>query len=77
MTFQQVAPGDIFLDVKGGKAVYKIEVQFTGGMFGSFSQWLVMDFGGRPVVVKKLAVEIGDQMLHDKVGKHLFFFGLN
>ncbi|XP_012934940.1 helicase with zinc finger domain 2 isoform X2 [Aplysia californica] len=63
----QVAGGDLFLEVRGGAAVYKIEVHFTAGMFGSFSQWVVFDFGQRPVLVRKLAVEIGDQLQHEKV----------
>ena len=48
------------------------QVHFTGGMFGSFSQWIVLDFGQRPVLVRKLAVEIGDQMQHEKVLKKKF-----
>lgn len=64
----QVATGDIFLDTDSrGQACYKVNVHFTGGMFGSFSQWVVFDFGSRPVLVKKLAVEIGDHLQHEKV----------
>ena len=40
-----------------------------GGIFGSFSQWVVFDFGTRPVVVRKLNMELGTQFVQDKVKK--------
>ncbi|GFN78225.1 helicase with Zinc finger domain 2-like isoform x3, partial [Plakobranchus ocellatus] len=64
----QMAPGDKFLEVDSrGKRCYKVNVHFNGGMFGSFSQWVVFDFGSKPVLVKKLSVEIGDQLQHERV----------
>ncbi|BFZ02836.1 hypothetical protein BsWGS_05875 [Bradybaena similaris] len=64
----QVASGDLFLTIDdNGDACYKVNVCFSGGMFGSFSQWVVFDFGERPVLVKKLAVEIGDHLQHERV----------
>ncbi|KAK3756129.1 hypothetical protein RRG08_046040, partial [Elysia crispata] len=64
----QVAPGDLFLDVDAdSKACYKVIVCFSGGMFGSFSQCVVFDFGLRPVLGRKLSVEIGDQPQQEKV----------
>ncbi|CAG5132928.1 unnamed protein product, partial [Candidula unifasciata] len=66
-TRHQVASGDLFLAVDDqGDACYKVNVCFSGGMFGSFSQWVVFDFGERPVLVKKLAVEIGDHLQHER-----------
>lgn len=44
-----------------------MQVNFTAGMFGSFSQWVIFDFGIRPVLVRKLAIEIGDHLKHEKV----------
>ncbi|RUS75490.1 hypothetical protein EGW08_016758 [Elysia chlorotica] len=64
----QMASGDIFLEVDAkGRPCYKVAVHFNGGIFGSFSQWIVFDFGSRPVLRKKLSVEIGDQLQHDRV----------
>ncbi|XP_076439727.1 3'-5' exoribonuclease HELZ2-like isoform X2 [Babylonia areolata] len=46
---------------------YRVKVHFTGGMFGSYSQWVVFDFGTKPVLVRKLNVELGQKSVHDKV----------
>ena len=51
----------------GAVPVYKIRVVFKGGIFGSFMQWLVFDFGSKPVLVRKLNVELGTQFVQDKV----------
>ncbi|KAK3091336.1 hypothetical protein FSP39_019040 [Pinctada imbricata] len=64
----QIAPGDQFEDVDAkGRPIYRIHVQFTGTMFGSFSQWVIFDFGTMPVLVRKLSVEVGTTNTHDKV----------
>ncbi len=42
-------------------------MKFTGGMFGSFMQWVTFDFGSRPVLVCKLNVELGVQIVQEKV----------
>ena len=64
----QIAPGSQFEDVDiKGKPIYRVHVQFTGTMFGSFSQWVIFDFGTMPVLVKKLSVEVGSKNTHDKV----------
>ncbi|XP_059174915.1 helicase with zinc finger domain 2-like isoform X2 [Physella acuta] len=64
----QVASGDSFIAADGGgNQYYKVNVNFTAGMFGSFSQWVIFDFGVRPVLVRKLAIEIGDHLKHEKV----------
>ncbi|XP_041367136.1 probable helicase with zinc finger domain [Gigantopelta aegis] len=58
----QVAQGDVFEDVDNhGNDCYRVIIQFTGRMFGSFSQWVIFDFGTYPVLVRKLSVEVGSQ----------------
>ncbi|XP_064617537.1 3'-5' exoribonuclease HELZ2-like [Liolophura sinensis] len=47
-----------------------VEVQFSAAMFGSFSQWVVFDFGLDVVVVRKLQVDIGNKVIHEEI-KHL------
>lgn len=60
----QIAPGESF---KVSRDQYRVEVQFTGNMFGSFNQWVVFDFGTLPVLVRKLYVEVGALGTHEKV----------
>ena len=36
-------------------------------MFGSFMQWIVFDFGKRPVLVRKLNVELGTQKNQEQI----------
>ncbi|XP_046550029.1 LOW QUALITY PROTEIN: helicase with zinc finger domain 2-like [Haliotis rubra] len=64
----QIAPGDTFenTDAKG-MACYRVDIKFTGGMFGSFSQWVIFDFGSAPVLVRKMSVEVGHQRIHEQV----------
>ncbi|XP_025107228.1 helicase with zinc finger domain 2-like isoform X5 [Pomacea canaliculata] len=65
---QQLAAGELFEDVDSkGNPCYRVTVHFSGGMFGSFSQWVVFDFGSRPVLLRKLNVELGLEEIHDKV----------
>ena len=64
----QIAPGNLFQKVDDEGAVYyEVEVYFTGGMFGSFMQWVAFDFGKRPVLVQKLNVELGSSFVQEKV----------
>ena len=64
----QIASGEQFEDVdSSGRPCYKVVVAFTGGMFGSFSQWVVFDFGKKPVLLKKINVELGQETVHEKV----------
>ena len=49
--------------------VYELKVKFKAGMFGSFSQWVVFDFGFQPVLVCKVNVEVGTKFIQDKVKK--------
>ena len=61
----QIAQGSAFL--QPGNDAYKVEVTFKGGIFGSFSQWVIFDFGPRPVLVRKVNVELGTSLAQDKV----------
>ena len=64
----QIAQGTIFEDVDvSGSPCYIVGVNFNGTMFGSFSQWVVFDFGTHPVLVRKLSVEVGTKSTHEKV----------
>ena len=64
----QISPGIIFEDVDNtGNPCYIVRVNFNGTMFGSFSQWVVFDFGNQPYLVRKLAVEVGAKSSHEKV----------
>ncbi|XP_076459401.1 3'-5' exoribonuclease HELZ2-like isoform X2 [Babylonia areolata] len=64
----QIASGEQFEDVdEQGNPCYRVSVHFTGGMFGSFSQWVVFDFGTKPVLLRKLNVELGHEAVHEKV----------
>jgi hypothetical protein len=46
---------------------YSVKINFTGGIFGIFTQVVVFDFGQRPVLVRQLKVELGDRAVQDKV----------
>ena len=45
----------------------QVVVDFRGGLFGSFSQWLGFDVGERPVVVRKLNIELGTRLVNQDV----------
>ena len=45
----------------------QVVVDFRGGLFGSFSQWLGLDVGERPVVVRKLNIELGTRLVNQDV----------
>lgn len=64
----QIAAGEQFEDADSrGLPCYTVNVHFSGGMFGSFSQWVAFDFGTKPVLLKKLNVELGHEAVHEKV----------
>jgi len=65
----QLAEGEHYLtkDTKGKSFEYTVSVQFTGGIYGSFSQWITFDFGQRPVLFKKLLVELGLRSMQEQV----------
>ena len=52
---------------KTSENVYCVNVNFTGGLFGVFTQTVVFDFDSRPVVIRKLKVELGDKTNLEKV----------
>ena len=54
--------------------LYKVQVQFNGGMFGSFQQWIIFDFGSQPVLCKKITVEVGNQDAQLKVRNYSLCF---
>jgi len=62
----QIAEGDTFRTSQD-PCEYDVCVQFIGGIFGSFMQWVVFDFGEKPVLVRKLGVELGAKLIQDKV----------
>ena len=66
----QLADGSLFnsgTSRHGKTASYHIQVCFTGGMFGLFRQWVIFDFGGRPVLLRELTVELGPAESRSKV----------
>lgn len=65
----QIAQGEMFTkDVDfQGQTIYCVKLKFTGGMFGSFQQWILFDFGSEPVLCRKVTVEVGNQSVHEKV----------
>ncbi|XP_043992282.1 helicase with zinc finger domain 2-like [Gambusia affinis] len=54
--------GERFL---GDNMTYAITVSFTSTHPGLYEQWLVLDFGMRPVLLKKLKVRVGQQSVDD------------
>ncbi|XP_070186287.1 3'-5' exoribonuclease HELZ2-like isoform X2 [Littorina saxatilis] len=67
-TKHQIATGEQFEDVdEQGRPCYRVNVHFQGGMFGSFNQWVAFDFGKKPVLLRKMNVELGHETLHEKV----------
>jgi|SRR6218665_685665 len=65
----QIAPGESFIKSKVSAAsnVYNVEVRFSSGIFGSFSQWVIFDFNDRPVLVRMVNAELGTQFVQEKV----------
>ena len=49
------------------RCLLQVVVDFRGGLFGSFSQWLGLDVGERPVVVRKLNIELGTRLVNHDV----------
>ena len=50
----QVCPGNCIVEKDG--ETYRISVCFGTPMLGSFSQWVLFDFGSYPVLTRKLEV---------------------
>ncbi|XP_022079225.1 LOW QUALITY PROTEIN: helicase with zinc finger domain 2-like [Acanthaster planci] len=55
----QVCPGTRISE--GDGETYHIDVLFHSRMLGSFSQWVLFDFGSEPVLVRKLEIHVGSQ----------------
>jgi len=47
--------------------VYQVQLLFTGGLFGHFSQMIVFDFGQRPLLARKVIAELGDLKMQERV----------
>ncbi|XP_066521197.1 3'-5' exoribonuclease HELZ2 [Hoplias malabaricus] len=57
-------------DMPNARKVYEIIVSFTSDHPGFYEQWLVFDFDmGRPVLLQKLQVRVGDQLFQN-TGRH-------
>ncbi|XP_071943708.1 3'-5' exoribonuclease HELZ2-like [Antedon mediterranea] len=54
----QVCPGNMIIK-EGTFSTYSIDVHFASNKLGSFHQWVVFDFGKKPVMVRKLNVHVG------------------
>jgi|SRR6218665_421357 len=63
----QIADGDEFFIDEDNSKHYKVTVRFTGGLFGSFRQWIVFDFGQNPKLVQKLTVDLGRLEVCDRL----------
>ena len=46
---------------------YQLKLQFTGGLFGHFTQMIVFDFGRRPLLARKVVAELGDLKIQERV----------
>ncbi|XP_019641872.1 PREDICTED: helicase with zinc finger domain 2-like [Branchiostoma belcheri] len=56
----QLAEGEQFSN-SSDNTQYNVEVKGTSQMFGVFHQWVVFDFGKRPVVRKNLVLYVGSE----------------
>lgn len=54
---------------------YDITISFTSIHPGLYKQWLVLDFGMRPLLLKKLKVKIGQTAVEDKEEGQAFDIG--
>ncbi|XP_039092997.1 helicase with zinc finger domain 2 isoform X3 [Hyaena hyaena] len=55
---QRYASGERFR-VPASPARFRVQVRVRTSSFGSFEQWVVFDFGRRPVLLRKLALRLG------------------
>ena len=64
----QLLPGNMAVHHSTAmETVYQVHVQFTGGLFGHFSQLIVFDFGERPLLARKVVAELGDLEMQERV----------
>ncbi|KAM4608054.1 3'-5' exoribonuclease HELZ2 [Discoglossus pictus] len=57
-SFCHYAQGSIF-KADSRSHQFDVRVQVVGSVFGMFEQWLVLDFGIRPVLVRKIFLQVG------------------
>lgn len=55
---QLYAQGERFRE-PGGRAEARVGVRVQSASFGTFEQWVVFDFGRRPVLLRKLGLQVG------------------
>lgn len=55
---QLYAKGERFR-ARASPAKFQVEVRVQSTSFGSFEQWVVFDFGRRPVLLRKLGLQLG------------------
>ena len=64
----QLLPGNTaVIRSTGVETVYEVRMQFSGGLFGHFTQMIVFDFGTRPVLARKVVAELGDLKIQERV----------
>ena len=49
------------------ETVYGVQLVFSGGLFGHFTQMIVFDFGQRPLLARKVIAELGDLKMQERV----------
>lgn len=55
---QLYAQGERFRE-PGRPAAWRVGVRVQSASFGTFEQWVVFDFGRRPVLLRKLGLQVG------------------
>ena len=64
----QLLPGSAaVLRSSAVETVYQVQLVFSGGLFGHFTQMIVFDFGQRPVLARKVIAELGDLKMQERV----------
>nr|XP_054758115.1 helicase with zinc finger domain 2-like [Lytechinus pictus] len=63
----QVCPGGLISEVGGTS--YKIKIEFHTHILGLFHQWVVFDFGEKPVLLRKLSIHVGSSNELEKFAK--------
>eukprot|EP00057_Strongylocentrotus_purpuratus_P033405 XP_791308.3 PREDICTED: helicase with zinc finger domain 2 [Strongylocentrotus purpuratus] len=63
----QVCPGGLISELGGTS--YKIKIEFHTHILGLFHQWVVFDFGEKPVLVRKISIHVGSSNELEKFAK--------
>jgi len=64
----QLLPGNAaVLRSTAVETVYQVQLVFSGGLFGHFTQMIVFDFGKRPLLARKVVAELGDLKMQERV----------